>query len=106
MGAIYDFSSISYIQREPYRQLYKTLVLLNLSETTMPRVLVIEKHGWARSLIEHRFDGELSIEPTANVKAAVCNHNRDPFDLVVWDTASVPSECPNSVRTIKKILKN
>jgi DNA-binding NtrC family response regulator len=71
----------------------------------LPRLLVIEKHTSTRSLIEHRFAGELSIESAATVQAALWNHHRNPFDLMVWDTISVPPECINTVRMVKKFLK-
>ncbi len=71
----------------------------------MPRVLVIETSDAARTLIESRFDGRLSIESTTTVKAGLDTHQRNPFQLVVWDTVSSPSECVNPVQTLKKFLK-
>jgi DNA-binding NtrC family response regulator len=72
----------------------------------MARILVIEAHQAARTLIERRFDTALSIESVGTLQAALDNHNRDPFDLVIWDTLSAPADCSKTVRAVNKFFKN
>jgi len=72
----------------------------------MPRVLIVEGQEAARVLIERRLGRDLTIESDTNVKAALDNHNRNSYDVVVWDTVSAPSECFSPSRIVKKLLKN
>ena len=71
----------------------------------MPRVLVIEKNGVIRSLIEGQVNDHLSLELATTVHGGLEAHRSEPFDLVIWDTVSVPSECPSVVKVIKKVSK-
>src|SRR5918996_2083308 len=71
-----------------------------------PRVLVIENEEAARTLVERRFDNELYIQSAANLQAAIDDHIRRPFDIVVWDTISVPPQCVSIVRVFKKFLRS
>ena len=70
----------------------------------MPRVLVIEKNA-IRSLIEGQVTDHLSLELATTVHGGLEAHRSEPFDLVIWDTVSVPSECPSVVKVIKKVSK-
>ena len=72
----------------------------------MPRALIIESHDAVRTVIERRFDGRLSIQSATTVKIGLDNHHRTPFELIVWDTVSSPSECANPIRTIRRFLKD
>ena len=71
----------------------------------MPRVLVIEKDGVIRSLIEGQVNNNLSLELATTVHGGFEAHRSELFDLVIWDTVSVPSECPSVVKVIKKVSK-
>ena len=71
----------------------------------MPRVLIIEKNCVTRSWLEDRIDGALSVESAATVQGGFEAQTRDPFDLVIWDTGSVPAECLSIFDVIKKFLK-
>jgi DNA-binding NtrC family response regulator len=68
------------------------------------RVLVIESEEAARTLVERRFKNEVRVEYAGTVQAGLDNHNRDPFDLVVWDTLSAPSDCSKIFRTLQKFF--
>ena len=72
----------------------------------MPRVLVVDRGEVARALIERPLGGDLTIESATNVHAALEDHSRKPYDVVVWNTASAPSECFSPVRIVKKFLKH
>ena len=72
----------------------------------MPRILIIEAHQAARTLIERRFDVALSIESVGTLQAGLDNHNRNPFDLVIWDTLSAPADCSKTVSAVKKLFKH
>jgi DNA-binding NtrC family response regulator len=72
----------------------------------MPRVLVIEKSGVTRSLIEGRFNGALSLESAVTLQAGFEAQARDPFDLVIWDTGSVSAECLSIIKIIEKFSKS
>src|ERR671918_2735881 len=72
----------------------------------MPRVLIVEGRETARALIESRLGAELTIESAANVRAALDSHNRNSYDVVVWNTVSAPSECFSPLRIVNKFLKN
>ena len=72
----------------------------------IPRVLVIEKTDRARNLIEQRFNGDLSLDYAPSLPEALESHNHESFDLVVWDSISVPSGFWNSAQIIKKFLSN
>ena len=69
-----------------------------------PRVLLIENDEAARTLVERRFKNELSVEYAGSVQAGLDNHIRDPFDLVVWDTLSAPTDCSRIFRTVQKFF--
>src|SRR5262245_65949827 len=71
-----------------------------------PRVLVIEKSHRAGNVIKQRFDGNLSLEYASSLPEALESHNHKSFDLVVWDSISVPPEFSNSAQIIKKFLRN
>jgi DNA-binding NtrC family response regulator len=72
----------------------------------MPRLLIVEATEAVRGLIERRFDSDFAIKSVTNVDSALNEHSQNPYDLVVWDTVSVPSECSNTIHIIKKFLKN
>jgi DNA-binding NtrC family response regulator len=56
--------------------------------------------------MERPLGGDLTIESATNVHAALEDHSRKPYDVVVWNTASAPSECFSPVRIVKKFLKH
>ena len=73
----------------------------------MARLLIIEGRDTARPLIETRFSSNgLSIESALTVQDGLGAHKRNPFDIVLWDTMSAPSECLNVTRATKKFLKS
>lgn len=72
----------------------------------MPSVLVIEKNDATRSLIEGRTNGSFSLKSATSVRAGFEAQMRDPFDLVIWDIVSVPPECFNVFKVIKKLSKS
>jgi DNA-binding NtrC family response regulator len=72
----------------------------------MPRILVVEPTQAVWGLIEGRLDGDFVVQSATNVQAALTEHNQNPYDLVVWDTASAESEYSNTTQIIKKLLKN
>lgn len=72
----------------------------------MPSVLIIEKSNATRSLIEERANGSFSLKSATSVQAGFEAHVRDPFDLVIWDTVSVPPECFSVFKLIKKLSKS
>ena len=72
----------------------------------IPRVLVIEKTDRARNLIEQHFNGDLSLDYAPSLPEALESHNHKSFDLVVWDSISVPSDCLSPALVIKEFLKN
>jgi DNA-binding NtrC family response regulator len=55
-------------------------------------------------LIERRLAGDLTVESTTSVHAALDDHTRSSYDIVVWDSVSAPCERWKTVRTIKKFL--
>jgi DNA-binding NtrC family response regulator len=71
----------------------------------MPRVLIVEAAEKLRALIEPRLSGEFSADSATTVQAALDEHSRKPYDLVVWDTVSAPPESSNTVHVIKRLLK-
>jgi DNA-binding NtrC family response regulator len=71
----------------------------------MPRVLVIEKHDAARRLIENQLNGRLCVDSAESVRAALERHNREPFDIIIWDSVSAPSDCFSSANTVRKFLR-
>jgi DNA-binding NtrC family response regulator len=72
----------------------------------MPRLLIVEGQPAARTLIERRLGGELTIESMTNVHAALDDHGRSSYDIVVWDAVSAPTEQWKTVPIVKKFLKN
>ena len=71
----------------------------------MLKILFIEAQTSVRNLVERRLDG-LMIESDATVETALAKHNRNPFDVIIWDTPSAPSKCSKLSRTIKQFSKN
>jgi DNA-binding NtrC family response regulator len=63
---------------------------MHIKNIETPRILVIENLAVAQTLIEQRFNGGLLLESAPTLQAALNNHKRKPFDLVVWDTRSAP----------------
>jgi DNA-binding NtrC family response regulator len=72
----------------------------------MPRLLIIEANRAVRGLVEDRFDADSAVKSATNLQAALTEHNHISYDVIVWDTVSAPSECSNTVRIVKKLLKN
>jgi DNA-binding NtrC family response regulator len=72
----------------------------------MPRVLIVDREEAARALIERRLGDDLTIESATNVHAALDDHSRKSYDVVVWNTVSTPSECFSPLRIVKKFLKD
>jgi DNA-binding NtrC family response regulator len=72
----------------------------------MPRLLIVEGQPAARTLIENRFDGNLTIQSIADVHTALNDYSRCCYDVVVWDTVSAPIQQWKTVPTIKKFLSN
>jgi hypothetical protein len=72
----------------------------------MPRVLIVDREEAAQALIERRLGTDLIIESAPNVQAALDNHNRNSYEVVVWNTMSAPAACSTPVRILKKFLKN
>lgn len=73
---------------------------------SVPSVLVIEKNDATRSLIEGRTNGSFSLKSAASVQAGFEAQMRDSFDLVIWDTVTVPPEGLSLVKVIKKLSKS
>ncbi len=73
---------------------------------SVPSVLVIEKDDVTRSLIEGRTNGSFSLKSAASVQAGFEAQMRDSFDLVIWDTVTVPPEGLSVVKVIKKLSKS
>lgn len=72
----------------------------------MTRVLIVEGQEAGRELTERRLSTDLTIESATDIQAALDKHNRNSYDVVVWNTVSVPSKCFDPVSIIKKFLKN
>jgi DNA-binding NtrC family response regulator len=72
----------------------------------MPRLLIVEGQPAARTLIEDRLDGDLTIRSTTNIHTALNDHSRSSYDVVVWDTVSAPTQQWKTIPTIKKFLTN
>lgn len=72
----------------------------------MRRILIVESQQSARTLIERRFTDGFFTQSVASLHAALDGHNSAPFDVVVWDTISVPPQCVSTVRVLKKFLKS
>jgi DNA-binding NtrC family response regulator len=72
----------------------------------MARLLIVEGQPAARTLIEDRLDGNLTIRSTTNVHTALDDHSRSSYDVVVWDTVSAPTQQWKTIPTIKKFLTN
>src|SRR5262249_11981333 len=72
----------------------------------MPRVLIVDREEAAQALIERRLGADLIIESATNVQTALDDHNRNSYEVVVWNTMSAPSPCSTPVRILKKFLKN
>src|SRR5262245_37773108 len=72
----------------------------------MPRVLIVDREEAAQALIKRRVGTDVVIESATNLQTALDNHNRNSYEVVVWNTMFAPSECSTPVRTLKKFLKN
>jgi DNA-binding NtrC family response regulator len=72
----------------------------------MTRVLVVEKEGEFRKLIDRKFGGCLAVESVSSLQAAWETLKQDKFHLVVWDTHSDPASSYSVVKTIKKFSRH
>ncbi len=71
----------------------------------MARALIVERDDATRKLITEHFNGSLFVEMAAGVESALKAHGQDRFDLIIWNTLSIPDKCANVIKVVKKFLK-
>jgi DNA-binding NtrC family response regulator len=56
----------------------------------MARVLVIEKEGRTRALLQCQLAGDVKVKSVERIEAALEKLANHKFDLIIWNTATVP----------------
>ncbi|HJX09328.1 MAG TPA: hypothetical protein VJ733_02370, partial [Candidatus Binatia bacterium] len=72
----------------------------------MAKVLVIEKSGEIRRLIESRFGSDLSAEFVPSIEPAKEKIRQTNYDVIVWNTCDETGGTPRVVRALRKIAQN
>src|SRR4030067_3511628 len=71
----------------------------------MAKVLVIEKGGESRRLIESRFGSDLSADFVPSIEPAKENIRQTNYDLIVWNACDETGGTPRVVRALRKIAQ-
>ncbi|HEY7165439.1 MAG TPA: sigma-54 dependent transcriptional regulator [Candidatus Binatia bacterium] len=71
----------------------------------MPRLLVIGRDDTTRKFIQGQLADRVAIDSAESLRAGLERHHHQPFDVILWDSVSVPSRCLNPLNTVQKLLR-